>query len=182
MSECAHCSLPVETDSPDRADGETLCAPCRSLHEESLGIRITPLRYDDLELVMAWRSNPEIYRYFRQQVGPLRWDDHLTWYETRADDRFDFIIHFDGRRVGGVSIDSDDFVGIYLGDVSARGEGIAFAALTWLCERFVSRTPLKAEIHRENEASRRLFEKCGFVLKEDEESTDSDWLHYVYDS
>lgn len=139
-------------------------------------VEISPLSEDDLELVLAWRSNPEVYRHFRQQTSPLDWDEHTEWFESRLPDRHDFMIHFNKRRVGVISIGADDEVGIYLGDFSAHGKGIATAALNWLCERFDHRRPLTAEIHEDNEASQQLFHRCGFekVKKEEE------WIEYSY--
>lgn len=181
MPVCDYCTLSIEGINPDQDHQTLLCDPCSTLQAKSPSIRMTPLEDDDLELVMAWRSNPEVYRYFRHQEGPLVWDEHLTWFSAREDDRHDFIIHFDGRRVGGVSIDSDDFVGVYLGDFDARGSGVATAALTWLCDRFDTRTPLTAEIHSDNEASKRLFERCGFTHSSEGEENEDDWMYYIYD-
>jgi RimJ/RimL family protein N-acetyltransferase len=141
-------------------------------------IRVSPLDDDDLELVLAWRSNPDIYRYFRDQDSPLVWSEHVRWYESRPTDRHDFVVHYDGRRVGVVTIDTNDAVGIYLGDFSARGHGVATAALGWLCDRFHDREPLLAEIHRENESSLRLFERCGFRQR----GRDEEWFKYAYES
>jgi RimJ/RimL family protein N-acetyltransferase len=77
-----------------------------------------------------------------------------------------------------VNIDKDDAVGIYLGDFSAHGQGVATASLSWLCDRFEERAPLNAEIHTNNETSQKLFERCGFRKKE----RDDNWLQYVYKS
>lgn len=77
-----------------------------------------------------------------------------------------------------MSLSEDDEVGIYVGDFEARGRGIATAAIMWLCCRFDSRTPLFAEVDEENEASRRLFERCGFRRA----SSESGWLKYVYEA
>jgi RimJ/RimL family protein N-acetyltransferase len=70
-----------------------------------------------------------------------------------------------------------DEVGIHLGYPSARGQGVATAALNWLCARFKERVPLFAEIHENNDASSRLFERCGFGRTGREDG----WLQYAYD-
>lgn len=175
MANCTKCQLPIETktNNPD-----SFCGPCKRVGQKEPRIWLTPIERDDLELVLAWRSNPEIYRYFRQQDGPLRWNEHVDWFESRPTDRADFIIHYGKRRVGVVNINPDDEVGIYLGDVSARGKGVATKALNWLCDRFDDREPLFAEIHKENDASKRLFRHCGFR----QEDTDEDWETYIYES
>ncbi len=154
-----------------------LCEPCKKLAERTNPIRITPIEMEDLELVFAWRSNPKIYRHFRRQDSPLEWDSHLSWYKSRDEDRHDFVIHYEDRRVGVVSITENEEVSIYLGDFSSHGHGVATGALRWLCERFNHRTPLIAEIHQNNRASKQLFEACGFQQC----GRDGEWKEYSYD-
>lgn len=171
MSHCKHCGQSIET--PD-SGGDGLCEPYTALSERGTSVRITPMETGDLEHVLAWRSNPKIYRHFRRQDDPLDWESHLSWYESRAASRYDFIIHYEGRRVGAVSITAGEKISIYLGDFSAHGEGVATAALTWIRERFAHRSPLIAEIHEENRASERLFEGCGF----EQRGRDGEWIEY----
>jgi RimJ/RimL family protein N-acetyltransferase len=175
MSNCDSCGL---ERSPERHDEkETRCLPCKKLSTGTPSVDLSPLSEQDLELVLAWRSHPEIYAHFRQQNDPLDWDEHRSWFESRDPDRYDFVISFDGRRVGVVNIDVTDEVGIFLGDFSAQGHGVATATLQWVCKRFSSRTPLFAEIHETNDASKQLFERCGFQ----QQHNDGKWLQYSYD-
>lgn len=134
-------------------------------------VSLRPLEYKDLELLLAWRSNPLIYDHFREQEGPLSWEEHEKWYATRPEERSDYVIEFRGRRVGVVTVTEENSVGIYIGEVTLWGEGVATTAL----EEVVSATDstLSAEIHRDNQESRRLFEQCGFELIEEGE-----WLQY----
>lgn len=177
MTTCEDCGRSVDDGDSDTAR----CGPCRRLRDRD--ISVAPMSDDDLELVLAWRCNPEIYRYFRGQAEPLSWDDHVAWFESRTPERFDFVVSFEGRRVGIVSLDADDEVSVYLGDVAARGHGVATAAVEWLCDRFTDRTPIYAEVHRDNDSSKRLFERCGFErLPDKREDDDGAWLRYVYDA
>lgn len=173
MSECDNCGQSIET----AIDRRSRCEPCRTLSEHTIPVWITPMEAEDLELVLAWRSNPKIYRHFRRQDAPLKWESHLLWYESRSADRHDFIIQYEGRRVGVVSITATDQISIYVGDFSAQGNGVATAALEWLCKRFESRSPLFAEIHQDNDSSRRLFEGCGFQQRR----RDGEWITYTYE-
>ena len=34
---------------------------------------------DDLEIMLAWRLNPLVFRGFYLQSEPLEWDEHYTW-------------------------------------------------------------------------------------------------------
>ena len=177
MATCGNCELPVQLKFCSDDDQIILCESCQKLTEQSELINISPLKRDDLELVLAWRSNPEIYRHFRQQDNPLEWEEHVRWFKSRPSERYDFIIHYDDRRVGVISLDASDKVSIYIGDFSARNQGIATAVLDWLCNRFDDRTPLFAEIHEANEASQRLFVRCRFQKQD----SNGEWLRYVYD-
>ena len=177
MATCDDCRLAIER-SVSTGKNRVLCNPCSSLHDLDFSIRMRPVERGDLELLLAWRSNPEIYRHFRVQDEPLDWEEHVGWYESRSDNRYDFLIRYGKRRVGVVSIDADDEVGIYIGDFSAHGHGIATAALEWICDRFADRTPLTAEIHENNEPSKNLFKRCGFEKSAEED----DWIQYIYDS
>jgi len=173
MNVCAECGLPMNREHEDER-----CEACAALASRDSSVTVAPLARTDLELVLAWRSNPEVYRHFRGQDGPLVWEDHVKWFESRDERRQDFVVRYDRRRVGVVSLDADDAVSVYLGDVSARGQGVATNAVRWLCGRLADRTPLHADVHPDNDASKRLFERCGF---EREEQTDG-WIRYVYES
>jgi RimJ/RimL family protein N-acetyltransferase len=179
MSICDDCGLNGATRSIIPDDENVLvCEACARLIEKNRSVRISPIDSSDLELVLAWRSNPLVYRYSRHQDGPLDWETHINWFESREPDRHDFMIRFDGRRVGVVSLDTTDHVSIYLGDINATGQGVATAALQWICQRFEERAPLYAEIHSENDESEKLFLRCDFVQK----ARDGEWKKFVYKS
>lgn len=176
MSGCDDCRLPAKPHTNDGGRGETLCKPCAELIGGDPSVRVFPLGSSDLELVLAWRANPRVYSHFRQQNGPIEWEEHIAWFESRDSDRYDFVINYGGRRVGVVNIDAKNEVGIFLGDFSAQGHGVATATLSWLCERFEERSPLYASIQEENEPSKRLFGTCGFQQC----GRDGEWIQYVY--
>lgn len=177
MAICEDCGLPQENSSAEPGN-RTLCIQCANLASEGRSVRITPLQREDLELVLAWRSNPEIYRYFRDQDEPLKWEKHVEWFKSRSNQRHDFIIHYEGRRVGVINLSADNEVGIFIGDFSARGNGVASVSLRWLCQQFQDRSPLFAEIHDDNNQSKYLFRTCGFS----EQNKNTDWVDYRYDS
>jgi RimJ/RimL family protein N-acetyltransferase len=150
-------------------------APFDNSDVERMWVR--PMQRSDLELVLAWRSNPDIYRFFREQSSPLTWADHRDWFETKPDNRDDFVIRYCDRRIGVVSLDAEDFVSIYLGETSLWGNGLASKALTWLCDRYSGKgNPIRAEIHQDNKNSQNLFQTCGF----ERTGTDGEWLVYTF--
>jgi RimJ/RimL family protein N-acetyltransferase len=158
-----------------------LCPACYELvdsQSSSRSLEIQPMREKDLELVLAWRNNPRIYNNFAEQDEPIRWDNHVAWYEQRPADREDYIIRCNNRRVGVVSLDKNDFVSIYIGEQPLWGQGIASRALKWLIQRYSPSRPLYAEVHTENDRSEHLFKQCGFIQSD----CKNEWAIYQYNS
>jgi len=137
---------------------------------ESVNIR--SVRVQDLELLISWRSNPEIYEQFKEQDSALNWEEHISWFASRDEDRHDYIIEYKGRRVGSVYIDEDRNVGVYVGETALHSKGIGTYAINWAVKNFDK--PLYAEIRADNKPSQAAFEKCGF----EEENRENDWIKY----
>ena len=174
MTTCENCGLHIKTQTS--GDELGLCDPCKGLARDVPEVRVSPISRSDLELILAWRSHPDIYRHFRNQTEPLTWSDHLSWFNSRDPSQQDFIIHYDGRRVGVVGLNTNDEITIYIGDFSARNKGIATSVINWLKERFNARTPLTAEVNERNDSSKQLFLSCGFR----EEARSDGWITFVY--
>ena len=172
MDTCENCGLQIQ----HQKDKQNICDPCKYLIRGEPQVHMSPISREDLELILAWRSHPEIYRHFRNQSEPLTWSEHLSWFESRDATQEDFLMHYGGRRVGVVGLNPSSEITIYIGDFSARGEGVATAAINWLKHRFTDRTPLIAEVHTENEPSQRLFQKCGFR----ETRRSNGWISFLY--
>jgi len=180
-SSCAFCAGAFPRDDLLSLDGASspVCPACHELADpptDAAGVTVKPMRRTDLELVLAWRNNPVIYEHFVEQDGPIRWADHVDWFEGRSPDRRDYVASYDGRRIGVVGVDASDFVSIYIGEPTLWGEGLATRLLDWLTTRFHATRDLRAEIHAENERSQRLFERCGFERTDHE----GDWHVYAY--
>lgn len=131
---------------------------------------------DDLELLLAWRNHPKVYRHSTQQDSLLTWDEHYSWYHSR-EDRKDWIIVYDNgeykRDIGSLSLkntgDERPEIGIYIGEVTLHGQGLGTEALEEglkLIEELGYET-LKAEISKENKGSIALFKKMGFEEEEE---------------
>jgi RimJ/RimL family protein N-acetyltransferase len=138
---------------------------------EDDSVQLRPVTDEDLELLMAWRSHPDVYRYFYKQDGPLAWDTHYRFWKTRQD-RIDWIIYLDDgnqkRKVGSVNIikvSSDcPEVGIFIGEITLMGKGIGTRSVSlvvqWLKTRGFAR--VRANVSKENMPSQRLFTSLGF--------------------
>lgn len=122
----------------------------------------------DLPLMMAWRSNPLIYQGFYQQKEPLKWEEHITWFVLRNQDWRTFVVEYNGRPVGVVTIGQLDHwcpeVGYYIGEISLWNKGIGTEAvslaLDWIKQ--YGRDYVHTTILDKNKASIKLIEKLGF--------------------
>lgn len=139
---------------------------------------------DDLELMMAWRSNPFVYEGFYLQNRPLKWEEHYSWWKSR-DNRVDWIISLHGeehsRDVGSVNVSFMDNdtpeIGIYIGEVTLWGRGVARSAISlvinWL--KILGYKIVRARIMKLNIKSLKLFEGLGF--KKIGEGRKGEWVY-----
>ena len=143
-----------------------------------------PATADDLELMLAWRSHPKVYRHFYEQDEPLEWKEHLNWWESR-EHRRDWIITIregdEWRDVGNLNISDLDSeapeVGVYIGELTLWGKGTATEALNfavdWLRRRGYSTA--RARILDDNGPSKGVFEKVGFQRIGDARENESEY-------
>ena len=93
-----------------------------------MNIRLRLIQKEDYPLTLAWRSNPEIFRGFYQQSQSQKavvWDEHVQWYESRNVDWRNFIVVFEDRPAGVVTIGQLDNwepeIGVYIGELGLWG-------------------------------------------------------------
>jgi UDP-2,4-diacetamido-2,4,6-trideoxy-beta-L-altropyranose hydrolase len=129
-----------------------------------------PAGPDDSRTAWLWR-NDYVTRMFSQTSAPIAWPDHQTWWDKMLDaaDRWLLIAEVGDVPVAVVRFDRTDEdeveVSINLAP-SARGSGLGGRILAASCRRFQEQresATLIATIHCDNPASRRIFEKIGFV-------------------
>ena len=136
-------------------------------------VRIRPATADDLELLMAWRSHPEVYEGAFEQDGPLWWEDHSRWWDGR-EGRHDWITiveeHGQPRRVGSVAarqVSPDSAViSVYVGEVTVRRRGVGRESVRLAMEELKSLDRITyaiAHIIDGNDRSIRLFKSLGFT-------------------
>ena len=140
----------------------------------------------DLELVMAWRSHPEIYKGYYSQKGSLTWEEHLKFWKSRHNWQAWIVQVNDSittRDVGLVTVGQLDSwypdVGIFIGEVTLWGKGIGKEALqlaiNWLKEKGYQRA--RASILKDNLRSQKLFESAGF--KQVGVAREGEWLYDI---
>ena len=146
---------------------------------------------NDLELIMAWRSNPIVFKGAYTQNKPLTWEEHHIWWRTRGPWWKFFIIQInDGistRDAGIVNFGQLDNwnpeFNYYLGEVSLWGQGVGEKALSlaidWLKEKGYCR--LHTTVVDGNEPSEKVLEKLGFVKIRPARKGESYWELYLSD-
>lgn len=130
----------------------------------------------DTDLIVAWRSNPEVYRFFLSP-HPLSAGEHMEWFQDQYKkdvNRFDWMAVTKGSKeaVGIFGIkrengDSKEAEISYLLASKAQGKGYAseavgcimrFALERWHCDSCA------AKIHVENYASVQFAKRLGFTI------------------
>ncbi len=131
---------------------------------------------DDADLLLQWRSHPDVRRHFRNPVAPDL-ATHRQWLESVLSQPFsqlDLIV-MDGQPVGSLRLDycsehDAHEVSITVAP-SHHGQGIGGATLN-LAKRQMPHAKFIAYIMPENDASHRLFQKADYRWSD---------THYVFD-
>ncbi len=136
-------------------------------------MRLRPMTIEDADQLLRWRNSPDVARWMLDD-SPISERDHIAWLQARVSspaDRY-WIIESGGHDVGLVHLDdveSDDRSaswGFYIGEPSARGRGVATAALTRVLEIAFDELRLsrvRAEVLDFNTPSLALHERLGFT-------------------
>jgi len=123
----------------------------------------------DADLLFAWANDPAA-RAASQSTAPIARDDHDLWMKLYVAQGWPthlvLIAEGDAGPVGVIRFDAErKDVMTYRVSISVapehRGKKFGFAMLD-LAIRGQTETSFIAEIRRNNHASRRIFEKCGF--------------------
>lgn len=141
-------------------------------------IKLRPLEPDDIDLLYSWENEMKIWevsntlvpfsRYILEQYILNSQQDIYQSKQLRL-----IVETLDGKAVGAVDLfDFDPYhlragVGVLVHNSNERQKGFASDALVLLCkyaEEVLGLHQLYAHISDDNQASIRLFEKCGFVL------------------
>lgn len=131
-------------------------------------IRLRPVRDEDIDILFAWQTEGAARIYTRNPAPPTR-AEHIEWFRKRnASSSGLFAIIRHGAIDCGVircdpAGDGAFEVTIMIAGLH-RGRGIAVPALLAAAAKMAP-APLLAEIHADNEPSRRAFLAAGFVQR-----------------
>lgn len=138
--------------------------------------RLVPMRSEDQELVLAWRSNPELSKYMYTDISKPQLSQQLKWFEN-VKDRPDFaywMIHFNDKPVGVVNLAKlepehkrTDWA-FYLGASDTRGKGIGSkveTAIIYYVFYVLGLEKLHCQVFSTNQSVIALHEKFGFKVE-----------------
>ncbi len=133
-------------------------------------VYLRPMVAEDRKLVFNWQCEPSV-RQFARNPEPPSWEDHCNWFsQTLSNPQIiSEIILVDNQPCGNVRLSPTNAmsnameVSIYLLD-RVRGDGVGLAALN-LLSSLVPRLKLIAYVSPDNTASKALFQRAGYLLK-----------------
>lgn len=131
-------------------------------------LTLRPCTLDDAERVWRWREADGASRFYRSGQ-PTPWTMHAQWFRAALQDprRALFIVEQDGEAVAHLRLDRPDNglaeIGLTVDPArKGTGLGVGTVALALRHARQMSWPGLAAEVHSNNPASARVFERNGF--------------------
>lgn len=141
-------------------------------------IYFRPITEEDTDLVLSWRNGEKVVNNFIYRK-PISREEHLNWLHQKveAGKVYQFIICDikNDQPLGSIYLqDFDENAlsveeGIFLGATEAFGRGIGVEATKMLIQytfRTLGFKKMTARVLGYNNASRKMFEKCGFKVSE----------------
>lgn len=140
--------------------------------------------FGDIEFLFNLRNQPYVYQYARSN-RPVEREEHIAWAEKAFSSETNkelFIIQYDKEPAGQLRLDYSGKQAEVSISLLKEFHGKSIAAKSLALALDAARadkkaTALTAEVHKDNTASQRLFEKVGFKLR----GREGDWLTYLYD-
>lgn len=131
-------------------------------------LTLRPCTLDDAERVWRWREADGASRFYRSGK-PTSWVGHLQWFQAALDDsqRKLYIVEENGSPVAHLRFDFSNAslpeVGLAV-DPEKKGVGLGLGTVARAVShaREMGWPGLSAEVHKENKASGRVFERNGF--------------------
>lgn len=139
---------------------------CESDLADGGTVRLRPAAPADCLRILDWQKAPGARRFARTQAVPTE-AEHRAWFARRLDwTEFAFaMVEVDRTPAGFVRLDptdgSGDFEVAILIDAAWAGRGVGVAALR-LATGIEPMAEIDADVHPDNAASRRIFERAGF--------------------
>ncbi len=140
---------------------------------ETVRLVLREIDESDAELIVHWRSVPEVYQYFKSPHR-ISLKEHLNWYHNiylENPNRFDWICieKESGNRIGvfGLYKEEKKAEVNYLLAPEGQHKGYAIEAIKSLIDyasKMWNSEQVIAEIHQDNKPSIALMDKLGFEI------------------
>ena len=135
-------------------------------------IKLREADTNDIKLIFTW-SNDEIVRQQSYQTESIKWEEHITWYRNKLEDKNAFLYILEIKKQPAALVrfqneKSHSVIGIMI-DKKFRGQGLGsiFLNLAIIYYWKTNKLPVWAYIKKDNIASIKAFEKAGFIYKKD---------------
>jgi len=129
----------------------------------------------DAEFLFELRNDPEAFKYYRNPKK-IEWEGHVEWLKNVIEGKTNkelYVIEAEGERAGQIRFDHGNEgaeIGISLSKYF-RGKGLGSLSLEKGIGFMKGKVKyLTAEIHKDNLASMKLFERFGFQFKEQKDN------------
>jgi len=147
---------------------------------ENNRVRLRLLEVDDLDLTLSWRNQDEIRKWFFFQER-IELTNHLAWFEKYQTRDNDYVFIIEAKDLGGLPVgqiavyDIDwqqgrgEYGRLMIGEAIAKGKGYAQDATQLILEvasKIFALKEIYLEVYTQNQAARRVYEKCGFEVTE----------------
>lgn len=138
-------------------------------------VTLRPIEKEDLDSLFKWRNDESIFSQLGGGYFPVSKTEMAKWMDNFCKlDKFNtrFIIEYEKVAVGFISLNNIDYkngsgeLGIYIGESSYQGKGIASSALRKL-EKFASNhlglRKIKLLMNHDNISALKLYEKLSYA-------------------
>jgi RimJ/RimL family protein N-acetyltransferase len=147
-----------------------------------VSLKLKEANFCDIEFLWYLRNQPDVYKYARQNHS-VGWQEHIDWIMPiilKTTSKELYLICNNNFSSGQIRLDYNGEEAEISISVSKefRGKGIASGSLRLIIKKVKRQRKIKrliAVVHQENSASKNLFEKLDFRLKNKE----GKWLNYL---
>ena len=138
-----------------------------------MNYELVDIKFTDLKLVYNWR-NQEHIRQMMYNQDPIKWENHLKWYESLSIDsaKISKIFRINNEPIGVINVNNIDWQnqrcdwGFYIGKLdTAKGTGLllGYVALQFILVE-LGFNKVVGEVLQYNEISKKFHERLGFKL------------------
>ena len=140
-------------------------------------ILLRPIRKSDLSILNVWKNDEELYKYLGGGFQPLSQEQQEKWMDSMIDmtgnHRRFMVLDMEETPIGMVGLYQINWIhrtceiGVYIGEVQARGKGYASEAcqiVEAFATEYLNLRKIKLKVVSENVVAQRMWEKLGYQV------------------